>query len=156
MLGSHLQIKLPAAGIPFIFLIVMLSSPFHNVQDAAAQLVDTEITAATDGEPFGGAPIGELTIDATGPEINVIAKMNSNPEPNTQFEGWLVDAGDRTSGVMLSLGAFNSSNILDFQQTMINPYTYSEFRVTQEPFEDLDPRAADALGGVPLTTPFAQ
>ncbi len=37
---------------------------------------------------------------------------------------------------------------------MINPYTYSEFQVTQEPIQDKDPKAASVLGGVPA--PFGQ
>jgi hypothetical protein len=37
----------------------MLPSAFYNFQDAAAQLVDTQITAAADGKAavLGGAPL---------------------------------------------------------------------------------------------------
>ena len=57
---------------------------------------------------------------------------------------------------MLSLGKFNSTQVLEFDQSMVNPYTYAEFQVTQEPFQDLDPKAAKAIGGVLLTAPFGQ
>ena len=31
---------------------------------------------------------------------------------------------------------------------MVDPYTYSQFIVTEEPVEDADPDAASAIGGV--------
>jgi hypothetical protein len=40
----------------------------------------------------------------------------------------------------LSLGQFRDGN-LDFSQSMVNPYTYKNFEVTEEPAEDPDPRA---------------
>jgi hypothetical protein len=39
---------------------------------------------------------------------------------------------------------------------MINPYTYSEFQITQEPIQDKDPKAASVLGGAALPAPFGQ
>jgi hypothetical protein len=159
LLGSRTPPKslfMSALGIPISVAIAILFSPFYNVQDAAGQLVTTPITAAVEGKAYGGAPLGALTIDAKGQEIHLIAKMNSGPELNKQFEGWLVDAGQRASGVKLSLGAFNNSNILDFQENMINPYTYSEFQVTQEPIQDKDPKAATVRGGAALPAPFGQ
>ncbi len=35
-----------------------------------------------------------------------------------------------------------------------NPYTYTQFIVTEEPFQDADPNAASATGGTQLQTPF--
>jgi hypothetical protein len=39
---------------------------------------------------------------------------------------------------------------------MVNPYTYTQFIVTQEPFEDSDPNAASTLSGAKLVSPFGQ
>ena len=39
---------------------------------------------------------------------------------------------------------------------MINPYTYTQFIITEEPKADKDPNAADTYGGVDLQPPFGQ
>jgi hypothetical protein len=39
---------------------------------------------------------------------------------------------------------------------MVDPYTYSQFIVTEEPVEDADPDAASAMGGVQLRAPFGR
>ena len=68
------------------------------------------------------------------------------------YEGWFVDAGG--SGYKLSLGEFGKNGTLQFDQQMVNPYTYTQFIVTEEPFEDADPNAAGAIGGAQLQAPF--
>jgi hypothetical protein len=69
------------------------------------------------------------------------------------FEGWLVDAGG--SEYKLSLGQFRNGT-LDFSQYMVNPYTYKNFEVTEEPAEDPDPNAADSIAGFELPSPFGR
>jgi hypothetical protein len=39
---------------------------------------------------------------------------------------------------------------------MVNPYTYKNFEVTEEPAEDPDPSAADSIAGFELQNPFGQ
>jgi hypothetical protein len=56
----------------------------------------------------------------------------------------------------LSLGEFSKNGTLQYRETLVNPYTYSQFIVTEEPFEDTDPNAAAALAGAELQTPFGQ
>jgi hypothetical protein len=56
----------------------------------------------------------------------------------------------------LSLGEFSKTGTLDSTTTMVNPYTYTQFIVTQEPFEDPDPNAAATLAGAELVSPFGQ
>ena len=46
------------------------------------------------------------------------------------------------SGYNLSLGEFAKNGTLDYRQTVVNPFTYTQFVVTEEPFEDKDPNAA--------------
>ena len=79
--------------------------------------------------------------------------MNSSPGEGNVFEGWLVDAGG--SGYKLSLGQFSDGK-LNFTQNMVNPYTYKNFEVTEEPAEDPDPNAAASIAGFELQTPFGQ
>ena len=40
--------------------------------------------------------------------------------------------------------------------TMVDPYTFTQFHVTEEPFEDSDPNVASAVAGTDLVSPFGQ
>jgi anti-sigma-K factor RskA len=122
-------------------------------QMAEAQQVSGDITAASGGEPFGGEKVGTISIDSTGRRTNVSADINDSPGEGNVFEGWLVDAGG--SGYKLSLGQFRNGT-LDFSQYMVNPYTYKNFEVTEEPAEDPDPNAADSMAGFELPSPFGR
>jgi hypothetical protein len=122
-------------------------------QMAEAQQVSGDITAASGGEPFGGEKVGTISIDSTGRRTNVSADINDSPGEGNVFEGWLVDAGG--SGYKLSLGQFRNGT-LDFSQYMVNPYTYKNFEVTEEPAEDPDPNAADSMAGFELPSPFGK
>jgi hypothetical protein len=122
-------------------------------QIADAQQVSGDITAASGGEPFGGEKVGTISIDSTGRRTNVSADINDSPGEGNVFEGWLVDAGG--SGYKLSLGQFRNGT-LDFSQYMLNPYTYKNFEVTEEPAEDPDPNAADSIAGFELPSPFGR
>ena len=60
------------------------------------------------------------------------------------------------SDYKLSLGKFSKNGTLDYTTTMVNPYTFTQFIVTREPFEDPDPNAAATLAGEELVSPFGQ
>jgi hypothetical protein len=122
-------------------------------QMAEAQQVSGDITAASGGEPFGGEKVGTISIDSTGRRTNISADLNDQPGEGNVFEGWLVDTGG--SGYKLSLGQFRNGT-LDFSQYMVNPYTYNNFEITEEPAEDPDPNAADSIAGFQLQDPFGQ
>jgi hypothetical protein len=122
-------------------------------QIAEAQQVSGDITAASGGEPFGGEKMGTVNIDSTGRRTNVSADLNASSSEGNVFEGWLVDAGG--SEYKLSLGQFRNGT-LDFSQYMVNPYTYKNFEVTEEPAEDPDPNAADSKAGFELPSPFGR
>ena len=69
------------------------------------------------------------------------------------YEGWFVYAGG--SGYKLSLGEFGKNGTLQFDQQMVNPYTYRQFIVTEEPFEDADPNVLpEAISGAQLQAPL--
>src|SRR5215207_5944698 len=119
----------------------------------SAQQISGPITAAEGGEPFGGQEMGTVSIDSTVRRTTVSADINDMAEEGNVFEGWLVDTGG--SGYKLSLGQFRNGT-LDFSQYMVNPYTYNNFEVTEEPAEDTDPNAADSKAGFELQDPFGQ
>jgi hypothetical protein len=119
----------------------------------SGQQMSGPITAAEGGEPFGGQQVGTVSIDTTGRRTTVGADINDTPEEGNVFEGWLVDTG--ASGYKLSLGQFRDGT-LDFSQYMVNPYTYNNFEITEEPAEDPDPNAADSIAGFELQDPFGQ
>jgi hypothetical protein len=119
----------------------------------SGQQMSGPITTAEGGEPFGGQQMGTVSIDTTGRRTTVSVDINDTPEEGNVFEGWLVDTG--ASGYKLSLGQFRNGT-LDFSQYMVNPYTYNNFEVTEEPTEDPDPNAADSIAGFELQDPFGQ
>ena len=128
-------------------------SPQQSEAGPSAQQISGPITAAEGGEPFGGQQMGTVSIDTTGRRTTVSADINDTPEEGNVFEGWLVDTG--ASGYKLSLGQFRNG-ILDFSQYMVDPYTYNNFEITEEPAEDPDPNAADSIAGFELQDPFGQ
>jgi hypothetical protein len=136
-----------ASGIPSI-IPLLSQSPI-----AEAQELSGDITGASGSNPFGGERMGTVTLDSDGNMTNITADFNDSPGDGNVFEGWLVDAGG--SGYKLSLGAF-SNGTLNFTQNMVNPYTYKNFEVTEEPAEDPDPNAATSIAGFELDTPFGQ
>ena len=130
-----------------------ITIPFLQTQIAVAQQTTGDITAASEGQPFGGEKMGTITIDSDGRRTNVSADMNTSPNEGNVYEGWLVDA--EGSGYKLSLGQFRNGT-LDFSQYMVNPYTYKNFELTEEPAEDPDPNAAESIAGYQLQTPFGR
>lgn len=45
---------------------------------------------------------------------------------------------------------------IDFNQDMVNPFTYTIFFITEEPADDTDPNPATAIAGIELDAPFGQ
>jgi hypothetical protein len=97
--------------------------------------------------------MGTITVDSDGRRTNVTADINASPNEGNVYEGWLVDA--EGSGYKLSLGQFRNGT-LNFSQYMVNPYTYKNFELTEEPAEDADPNAAESIAGFELQTPFGR
>jgi hypothetical protein len=113
-----------------------------------------DIKAPGGNEAFGGEKMGTITIDPKEHTVNVVANITTPPKEGTVFEGWLSDVGG--SDYKLSLGEFAKNGTLQSTTTLVNPYTYTQFIVTQEPFEDPDPNAAATLAGAELVSPFGQ
>ena len=132
---------------------MVMFDPITDIQEAEAQQNTGDITAASEGQPFGGEKMGTVTVDSDGRRTNVSADINASPNEGNVYEGWLVDA--EGSGYKLSLGQFRNGT-LDFSQYMVNPYTYKNFELTEEPAEDPDPNAAESIAGYELKTPFGR
>ena len=105
-------------------------------------------------EAFGGDSKGSVSIVPKEHTVNIVANMSTPPKEGKVFEGWLVDTGG--SDYKFSVGEFSKTGTLDFTVTMVNPYTYTQFLVTEEPFEDPDPNAASVIAGAELVSPFGQ
>jgi hypothetical protein len=139
-------------------VVVVISSTitfsFLPMQIAEAQQRTGNLTAPSNSNPFGGEEKGTITLNTDGYTANITAKMNSSPSDGNVFEGWLVDAGG--SGYQLSLGQFSPNGTLTFKQYMVNPYTYKQFVVTEEPADDPDPNAALPVAGFELQDPFGE
>lgn len=105
-------------------------------------------------EAFGGDSKGTVSLVPKEHTVNIVANMSTPPKEGKVFEGWLVDVGG--SDYKLSVGEFSKDGTLQFTETMVNPYTYTQFLVTEEPFEDPDPNAASVIAGAELVGPFGQ
>ena len=146
-------LSVSALLIAFGVVGMVVADPIMDIQEAEAQQRAGDITAASEGQPFGGEKMGTITVDSDGRRINVTADINASPNEGNVYEGWLVDA--EGSGYKLSLGQFRNGT-LDFSQYMVNPYTYKNFELTEEPAEDPDPNAAESIAGYELQTPFGR
>jgi hypothetical protein len=105
-------------------------------------------------EAFGGDSKGTVSIVPKEHTVNIVANMSTPAKEGKVFEGWLADVGG--SDYKLSAGEFSKNGTLHFTSTMVNPYTYTQFLVTEEPFEDPDPNAASVIAGAELVSPFGQ
>jgi hypothetical protein len=139
------------------FLVLLITSTttssFLLMQIAEAQEIKGDITASSNGKPFGGEKMGTVSVDSNGHRTNITADLTASPKEGNVFEGWLVDAGG--SGYQLSLGQFRNGT-LNFSEYMVNPYTYKNFELTEEPSEDVDPNAASSIAGFELPNPFGK
>jgi hypothetical protein len=135
-------------------LSALIVGIFSIAQLALAQQIAMDLTKPSGDKPYGGEKIGTLTIIPKGHVLDIVANMSAPPDAGKVWEGWLVDDGG--SGYKLSVGEFAKNGTLHLTEQMVNPYTYTQFIVTQEPFEDTDPNAASASGGTQLQTPFGR
>ena len=133
-------------SIALLLTLVATTVPLAHAQ------MTLDITKASGDKPYGGEKLGTVLIVPKEHMVSVLANMTAPPAEGKVFEGWFVDDGG--SGYKLSLGEFSKNGTLAFNQQMVNPYTYTQFIVTEEPFEDADPNAASATGGTQLQTPF--
>ncbi len=144
------KINISLFGI-VIATILSMTINFHSIN---AEPVTMDINKALDPGPgFGTEKIGTLSIDAQNKTLDISVNMTAVPAQDRVFEAWLVDADG--SNYKLSLGAIDG-NSLKVSDNLVNPYTYTQFIITEEPIEDVDPNAAGTYGGAELQAPFGQ
>jgi hypothetical protein len=119
----------------------------------SAQETQIDLTAPEASTPYGGEKRGTLLISTQDNNLNLQAEIDVAAPQDRVYEGWLEDASG--SGYKLSLGEFDN-NELNFTQKMVNPYTYSQFVITEEPNDDVDPLGSDVAAGAKLESPFGQ
>jgi hypothetical protein len=137
-----------ASSIVLLLTLVTITVPLAHAQTTL------DITRAGGDKPYGGEKLGTVIIVPKEHVVLVTANMSTPPTDGKVYEGWFVDDGG--SGYKLSLGEFAKNGTLTFNNQLVNPYTYTQFIVTEEPFEDADPNAAAATGGTQLQAPFGR
>ena len=138
----------------FGIVIATIFSMTLSLQSTNAEPMTMDINKAKDPGPgFGTEKIGTLSIDTKNKTVDISVNMTATPKPDKVFEAWLVDADG--SNYKLSLGALDG-NSLKVSDNMVNPYTYTQFIITEEPKDDVDPNAAGTYGGAELQAPFGQ
>jgi hypothetical protein len=113
-----------------------------------------DLTKATGGNVYGGEKTGEISINSDGHKINIKGLINARPAEDKVYEAWLQDA--EGSDYKLSLGQILENGTFDVSQHMVNPFTYTQFFITEEPQDDVDPNAANAIAGIKLEAPFGR
>jgi len=144
------KLKFSMFGI-VITAILSVTVSFDSVN---AEPLVMDINKALDPGPgFGTEKIGTVSVDVQNRTADLSINMTAIPKPDKVFEAWLVDADG--SNYKLSLGAIEAGS-LTTSEHMVNPYTYTEFIITEEPKDDVDPNAAGTYGGAELPTPFGR
>ena len=138
----------------FVTVMAAILSVMVSFNSINAEPLVMDINKALDPGPgFGTEKIGTVSLDAQNMTLDLSINMTAMPKPDKVFEAWLVDADG--SNYKLSLGAIEGGS-LKTSEHMVNPYTYTEFIITEEPKDDVDPNAAGTYGGAELPTPFGR
>ena len=128
----------------FGIVIATIFSMTLSLQSTNAEPMTMDINKAKDPGPgFGTEKIGTLSIDTQNKTLDISVNMTATPKQDKVFEAWLVDADG--SNYKLSLGAL-VGNSLKVSDNMVNPYTYTQFIITEEPIGDADPNAVGTYG----------
>ena len=130
-----------------------LISPLTVAHDSDDNEFEGDLTAPT-GPPFGGDVVGSFEIEWDGNELEIEVEVEISAPDGYVLEGWLVDPG-ADPVYKLSLGLLVDGE-LEFEQTLVNPFTYRLLVITMEPANDLDPNAGAPVAGALLPAPFGQ
>lgn len=109
--------------------------------------------ALNPGPGFGEEKIGTVSIDATATKTTISTNITAAPGQDKVYEAWLVD--EAGSNYKLSLGQATDGK-LQYTANLVNPYTFKEFIITEEPKSDTDLNAAGTIAGAELPPPFGQ
>lgn len=125
------------------------------LQEAKAQgkptLLSGELTAPSNGKPFGGENIGSYAITPSGHKVDITIHINKPPRYGQVFEAWLVDT---KTGYDLSLGQVGTDGKVTLSQNMFNPYAYNQIIISQESPNSTSHKPSLPIGGAALEAPF--
>lgn len=105
--------------------------------------------------PADGSTVGSFEIEVRGRNVEIEARVTVRAPEGHTLEGWLVDVVGGEPAYKLSLGELRGRS-LDFEQRMVNVYTYAMLVITVEPKGDLDPNPAGPVAVAVLPEPFGQ
>ncbi len=125
-----------------------LSAGFQSI-NAAPITLDVNKTKSP-GPGFGNENIGTVAIDAANTKTTITANITAKPGQDKIFEAWLVDEGG--SNYKVSLGQVIDGS-LQYTANLVNPFTFTQFIITEEPKSDPDPNAAGTFAGAQLPKP---
>ena len=135
----------------FGIVTAIMFSITANSQSISAAPITLDVNKAKDPGPgFGEEKLGTVSIDATGAKTTITTNITATPGQDKVFEAWLVDEGG--SNYKLSLGQATDGK-LQYTANLVNPFTYKQFIITEEPKGDTDPNAAGTFAGADLPAP---
>jgi hypothetical protein len=105
--------------------------------------------------PADASTVGSYEIEVSGRNVEIEARVTVRAPEGYTLEGWLVDVVAGEPAYKLSLGELKGRS-LDFEQRMVNVYTYAMPVITVEPKGDLDPNPAEPVAVAVLPEPFGQ
>jgi hypothetical protein len=133
-----------------IVTAIMFSITANSQSISAAPTTLDVNKAKNPGPGFGNEKIGTATIDAANTKTTITANITAKPGQDKIFEAWLVDEGG--SNYKVSLGQVIDGS-LQYTANLVNPFTYTQFIITEEPKSDTDPNAAGTFAGAQLPKP---
>ncbi len=135
----------------FAIVIAIMLSITANSQSVIAAPIKLDINKAkVPGPGFGEEKIGTVTIDATGTKTTILTNITASPGQDKVYEAWLID--EVGSNYKLSLGQATNGT-LQYTANLVNPFTFKQFIITEEPKGDTDPNAAATFAGADLPAP---
>ena len=82
---------------------------------------------------FGGVIFGLAHVESDGKNLSVQISTPLVPSENREFEAWLLDDLRPGSEYYQSLGPINQNGTLNYDNFLMNPYTFTHIMVTSEP-----------------------
>jgi hypothetical protein len=120
-----------------------------------------ELTAPNQDQPFGGEVVGAYTIGVydtgmRGGLTTISVQIDSKATPGTVYEGWLVDTD---SGEKTSFGRFQENTQRQEQfhtVSVVSNFNNDLIVITEEPIVDTDPAPDTPIAGAVLENPYGQ
>lgn len=124
-------------------VVLVIETIFTANLVSGQQILDLKTPGCN--EAFSGEKKDSVLFIPTAHSVNIAANMTMPSNEGNVFEGLLADIGG--SAYKSSVGEFSNNGTLRYTGTMVNPHTYTQFLVTEEPFEDPDLDSVSVIVG---------